>query len=59
MAQAEVCVYTESKMPSALGWEGVLARPYTSPPTLATVGGVSLTIFPHFFKEMKWKSKRS
>jgi hypothetical protein len=58
-AQAEVGVYTESTMPSALGWKRSASEAVYPPPTLATMGGVLLTIFPHFFKEAIWKSKRS
>ena len=58
-AQAEVGVYTESIMPSALGQRRSASEWHTSPPHLATMGGVLLTIFPHFFKEVTWKSKRS
>jgi len=41
-AQAEVGVYTESKMPSALGWRRSASEWHTSPPTLATMGGLGL-----------------
>jgi len=50
-AQAEVGVCTESTMPSALGQRRSASEWHIPPPTLATVGGVLLTIFPHFFKE--------